>query len=106
MKPAILIFCVIFCTGCLCVNEPRQTRVCRVVNADTFQPISGAKVWMQPYAPIHPFWPPGDKGVTDANGEVKLSAPPRWRFLVLLFQRYDCRWVHERAYHECADAGW
>jgi len=30
---------------------------------------------MQPYAPFHPFWPPGDKGVTDAKGQVILSLP-------------------------------
>ena len=26
-------------------------------------------------APIHPFWPAGDRGITDKNGEVALSLP-------------------------------
>jgi hypothetical protein len=55
-------------------------KVCRVVEVDTFQPIRGAQIWMQPYAPIHPFWPSGDKGVTDANGEAKLSLPTDFWF--------------------------
>jgi hypothetical protein len=50
-------------------------RLCRVLDADSLQPMAGASVWMQPYAPIHPFWPPGDKGITDAKGEVWLSLP-------------------------------
>lgn len=75
MKTAftIVIVSLLFCAGCQPVA--RHMQICRVVETDTFKPIRGAKLWMQPYAPIHPFWPAGDQGVTDANGEVKLSLP-------------------------------
>ena len=54
--------------------------LCRVVDIDSGKPIGGAKVWMQPYAPIHPFWPPGDRGTTDSKGEVTLSFPKDFWF--------------------------
>jgi hypothetical protein len=67
---------LICCAGC----DSYTTTVCHVVDAANLQPIPGARVWEQPYAPIHPFWPRGDKGVTDANGEVKLSTPTSFYF--------------------------
>jgi hypothetical protein len=72
MRKAFVFLCLFCCTGC-CV--PREMKLCRVVDVADFQPISGAKVWIQPCAPIHPFWPLGDRGVTNANGEVRLSFP-------------------------------
>ena len=59
-------------TGC---RVSREMKLCRVIDESTLQPIGGAEVRMRPYAPIHPFWPRGDAGVTDANGEVRLSLP-------------------------------
>jgi hypothetical protein len=79
MRTFFLILCLLCCTGC---QVAREMKLCRVIDVDSLQPISGAKVWMQPYAPFHPFWPSGDQGVTDANGEVKLSLPKDfWLYL-------------------------
>jgi hypothetical protein len=72
MRKISIILCFLCCTGCQISREPM---VCRVVDAADRQPIRGAKVWMQPWAPIHPFWPAGDKGVTNDNGEATLSLP-------------------------------
>lgn len=58
----------------------RQVSTFRVVDAADSRPIYGAKVWMQPWAPVHPFWPAGDKGVTDDKGEVRLSLPAGFWF--------------------------
>jgi hypothetical protein len=75
MRSLSVLLCVVWCSGCICIHEPRQPRICEVVDADGFRPINGATVWMQPYAPFHPFWPPGDKGITNANGQAVLSLP-------------------------------
>lgn len=55
-------------------------KTCTVVDAADHTPIEGAKVWVQPWAPIHPFWPAGAKGVTNAAGETELSLPDGFWF--------------------------
>jgi hypothetical protein len=77
MKAAFVILCLIGCAGC---EVTRQTRICQVVDEANFQAIRGAKVWFQPYAPFHPFWPMGARGITDANGQAKLSLPADFWF--------------------------
>ncbi|MDB5297897.1 MAG: hypothetical protein JWO31_3880 [Phycisphaerales bacterium] len=68
------ILCLLYaaCTGCC---PKREENLCRVVDVADLRPIPGATVWMQPWAPIHPFWPAGDRDVTDAAGEARLSLP-------------------------------
>ncbi|MCX5662615.1 MAG: hypothetical protein NTW19_23285 [Planctomycetota bacterium] len=72
MKNVLIVVCLICLGGC---QGAREAILCRVVDVDHFQPVCDAKVWLQPWAPIHPFWPAGDKGVTNAEGEVTLSLP-------------------------------
>src|SRR5947207_15458141 len=71
MTKLLVIISILFCAGCV----KREPQVVKVVDAADFHPIQGAKVWMQPWAPIHPFWPAGDSGVTDEKGEVTLLLP-------------------------------
>jgi hypothetical protein len=72
MRKLLLILSVLCCcTGC----ATREPQLYKVVDSTDLQPVGGAEVWMQPWAPIHPFWPAGDRGTTDANGEVTLSLP-------------------------------
>jgi hypothetical protein len=72
MRKLLLILGVLSCcTGC----AAREPQLYKVVDSTDLQPVGGAEVWMQPWAPIHPFWPAGDRGTTDANGEVTLSLP-------------------------------
>jgi hypothetical protein len=77
MCKQIPIFGLFFCAGCL---VSRTTETLRVVDVETFKPIGGATVWKQAWAPIHPFWPLGDWGVTDDSGEVRLSRPTGFWF--------------------------
>jgi hypothetical protein len=79
MKNRCAILLLLCCTGCL---GPREMKLYRVVDVSNFQPIPGAKVWAQPYAPIHPFWPFGARGITDANGQVRLSLPADFWFYI------------------------
>jgi hypothetical protein len=72
MKTILALLGLLCTIGC---QVPREMKLCRVIDDSSCQPISGAKVHVQPYAPIHPFWPAGASGVTDANGEVSLSLP-------------------------------
>ena len=74
---SISLLTLLLLMGCQVEREPR---LCRVVDIDSGKPIGGAKVWMQPYAPIHPFWPPGDHGTTDSKGEITLSFPKDFWF--------------------------
>jgi hypothetical protein len=78
MVKFLLIISLLCCTGC----ATREPQLFKVVDALDLQPIRGADVWMQPFAPIHPFWPAGDRGTTDANGEVTLSLPQGFWFYV------------------------
>ena len=48
---------------------------------------------MQPWAPIHPFWPWGDKGVTNEAGEVKLSLPTGFWFYFRGVSANGYRWI-------------
>ena len=70
-------FLVLLGTGCI---TDRVTQTVRVADIDTGKPISGATVWKQAWAPIHPFWPLGDRGVTNENGEAQLSRPTGFWF--------------------------
>src|SRR4051812_48962434 len=74
---------VIATLGLLCAvgcQVPRSMQQCRVIDDADARPIVGAKLHIQPYAPIHPFWPAGATGVTGANGEVMLSLPSDFWF--------------------------
>ena len=71
MRKRLPILCLLLCAGCF---TPRMTQTISVADVDSGKPISGATVWKQPWAP-HPFWPWGDRGVTNVNGEVQLSMP-------------------------------
>lgn len=68
---------VLCALGC---QTPRSIQLCRVIDDTDLRPISGAKIQLQPYAPFHPFWPAGASGVTDADGEVRLSLPSDFWF--------------------------
>lgn len=80
MGKLLVILAVLCCTGCV----TREPQLYKVVDSVDFQPIQRAKVMMQPFAPIHPFWPPGDKGTTDENGEVTLSLPHGFWFYIII----------------------
>ncbi len=74
---------VLAAAGLLCAvgcQTPRSMQLCRVIDDADLRPIGGATVHIQPYAPIHPFWPAAASGVTDANGEVRLSLPSDFWF--------------------------
>jgi hypothetical protein len=86
--PYALLICVV-CSGC---QVERESRIVRVLDRETEKPIAGAKVWMQPYAPIHPFWPAGDHGVSDAQGTAVLSFPLGFWFY---FDGADAPGYHE-----------
>ena len=72
MVRGIAIIALLASTGC---RVSREMKLCRVIDESSLEPIAGAEVRMRPYAPLHPFWPRGDAGVTDASGEVRLSLP-------------------------------
>lgn len=80
MRMVFAIMLLLCCTGCLAV--PRETSRCHVVDVVGSKPITGAHVWIQPFAPIHPFWPRGDSGLTNANGDVWLSEPTGFWFYI------------------------
>jgi hypothetical protein len=75
MRSSIATLGALFCSLCLIGCVSREAKLYRVVDATDFHPIQGAQVWMQPWAPIHPFWPAAARGVTDDNGIVSLSLP-------------------------------
>jgi hypothetical protein len=104
MRKLLIIFGVLCCTGC----ATREPQLYRVVDSVDFRPIERARVWMQPFAPIHPFWPAGDRGVTDKKGEVKLSLPNDFWFYLIVVKADGYTHVQEpdrpRAPHRSLDA--
>src|SRR5688572_11394396 len=72
MARFIAIIALLGVAGC---RVSRQMKLCRVSDERSLEPIGRGEGHMRPFAPLHPFWPRGDAGVTDANGEVRLSLP-------------------------------